>query len=185
MKKLILILALLTMGCNAPVEGSGFWIGDENETFVNASDEITETYKKWLQAHNDEDIETILSLETDDVRLELSSGKVISGAEAHAEALSNYFESGDPEWNLYWAMPYKGLVNGEVWIIAGQVVRNNESTVQRMIDAQFKEGKISRVIVYDKTPPPPSAEEEAPAEEGSDEEAPAEEGSDEEAPAEE
>ena len=74
MKKLILILALLTMGCNAPVEGSGFWIDDENETFVNASDEITETYKKWLQAHNDEDIETILSLETDDVRLELSSG---------------------------------------------------------------------------------------------------------------
>ena len=182
MKKLILILALLTMGCNAPVEGSGFWIGDENETFVNASDEITETYKKWLQAHNDEDIETILSLETDDVRLELSSGKVISGAEAHAEALSNYFESGDPEWNLYWAMPYKGLVNGEVWIIAGQVVRNNESTVQRMIDAQFKEGKISRVIVYDKTPPPPPP---PPAEEGSDEEAPAEEGSDEEAPAEE
>jgi hypothetical protein len=171
MKKLILILALLTMGCDAPVvEGSGFWLGDENETFVNASDEATETYKKWLQAHNDEDIETILSLETDDVRIDLSDGRVISGAEAHAEGLSNYFESGDPEWNLYWAMPYKGLINGEVWIIAGQVVRNNESTVQRMIDAQFKEGKISRVIAYDKTPPPPP-----PAEEGSDEEVPAEE----------
>jgi len=169
MKKLILILALLAMGCDAPVEGSGFWLGDENETFVNASDETTETYKKWLQAHNDEDIETILSLETDDVRIDLSSGRVISGAEEHAEALSNYFESGDPEWNLYWAMPYKGVVNDEVWIIAGQVVRNNESTVQRMIDAQFKEGKISRVIVYDKTPPPP------PTEEGSDEEAPSEE----------
>jgi hypothetical protein len=39
-----------------------------------------------------------------------------------------------------------------------------------MIDAQFKEGKISRVIAYDKTPPPPP-----PAEEGSDEEAPDEE----------
>ena len=38
------------------------------------------------------------------------------------------------------------------------------------IDAQFKEGKISRVIVYDKTPPPPP-----PTEEGSDEEAPSEE----------
>ena len=179
MKKLILILALLTMGCNAPVEGSGFWIGDENETFVNASDETTETYKKWLQAHNDKDIETILSLETDDVRIDLPNGMVISGAEAHAEALSNYFESADPEMNLYWAMPYKGVVNGEVWIIAGQVVTShalppNENTVQRMIDAQFKEGKISRVIAYDKTPPPP-AEEEAPAEEGSDEEAPAEE----------
>jgi len=176
MKKLILILALLTMGCDAPVEGSGFWIGDENETFVNASDETTETYKQWLQAHNDKDIETILSLETDDVRIDLPNGMVISGAEAHAEALSNYFESADPEMNLYWAMPYKGVVNGEVWIIAGQVVRSNESTVQRMIDAQFKEGKISRVIAYDKTPPPPPpAEEEAPAEEGSDEEAPAEE----------
>ena len=89
-------------------------------------------------------------------------------------ALSNYFESADPEMNLFWAMPYKGVVNGEVWIIAGQVVTShalppNENTVLRMIDAQFKEGKISRVIAYDKTPPPP------PAEEGSDEEAPAEE----------
>ena len=37
--------------------------------------------------------------------------------------------------------------------------------------AQFKEGKISRVIAYDKTPPPPPP----PAEEGSDEEAPDEE----------
>ena len=105
---------------------------------------------------------------------------VISGAEAHAEALSNYFESADPEMNLFWAMPYKGVVNGEVWIIAGQVVTSqalppNENTVLRMIDAQFKEGKISRVIAYDKTPPPPPAEEEVPAEEGSDEEAPAEE----------
>jgi len=178
MKKLILILALLTMGCNAPVEGSGFWLGDENETFVNASDEHTETYKKWLQAHNDKDIETILSLETDDVRIDLPSGMVISGAEAHAEALSNYFESADPEMNLFWAMPYKGVVNGEVWIIAGQVVTShelppNENTVQRMIDAQFKEGKISRVIAYDKTPPPPPPP--PPAEEGSDEEAPDEE----------
>ena len=168
MKKLILLLTIILTSCSAPHEGSGYWLGNEDETFINASNEYLETYKNWIQAHNDKDIDAVLSYETEDVRLDLSSGTVISGAEAHREGLSNYFES-NPEWNLYWALPYVGVTEGEVWIIAGQVVTTDDSRVQRMIDAQFTDGKISRVIVYDKTPPPP------PTEEGSDEEATSEE----------
>jgi nitrate reductase NapAB chaperone NapD len=59
---------------------------------------------------------------------------------------------------MYWALPYKGVSNAEEWIIAGQYVTNTstegeETAVQRMIDAQFVDGLLNYIIVYDKQPP--------------------------------
>ena len=53
---------------------------------------------------------------------------------------------------------YKAVSKGEEWIIAGQYVTNTsadgeETAVQRMIDAQFVDGLLNWVIVYDKQPP--------------------------------
>ena len=161
MKKFILLFAILLASCNAPVEGptgSGYWAGgDGNEKFVNASDELTDIYTKWVQAHNDKDIEAVLSYQTDTIRIALANGNVINGAKEHAEGLANYFTS-DPNWNIYWALPYKGVSEGEEWIIAGQYVTSTNSdgeqtATQRMIDAQFVDGLLNYVIVYDKQPP--------------------------------
>ena len=61
MKKYILLFAILLASCDAPVEepqGSGYWAGgDGNEKFINASDDYTDTFKEWLEAHNEKDIE--------------------------------------------------------------------------------------------------------------------------------
>ena len=62
MKKIILLFAILIASCNAPVEepkGSGAWAGDPEETFVVGSDEMTEMFTNFSQAHNDRDIEFI------------------------------------------------------------------------------------------------------------------------------
>jgi phosphoenolpyruvate carboxylase len=88
------------------------------------------------------------------ITIALANGSVIKGSEEHAESLSNYFES-NPNWNLYWALPYVGVNNGEEWIIAGQNVTttNNdgeESVTQIMIDAQFIDGRLNYIIAYDK-----------------------------------
>ena len=161
MRKFILIFAILLSSCTAPVEepkGSGYWAGgDGNEKFVNASDELTETYSKWVEAHNNKDIDAVLLFQTDSIRIALSNGNVIDGKDAHAEVLANYFTT-DPNWNMYWALPYKGVSNAEEWIIAGQYVTNTstegeETAVQRMIDAQFVDGLLNYIIVYDKQPP--------------------------------
>lgn len=167
MKKIILLFAILIASCTAPAEepkGSGYWgAGDGNEKFVNASDDLTEIYSQWVQAHNDQDIEKILSLETDSITIDLSNGIRIKGSEEHSERLSNYFETQNPDWKMYWALPYKGVNYGEEWIIAGQNVltinSDGERTVTlRMIDAQIIEGKLNHIIVYDKKPPPPPAQ---------------------------
>ena len=158
MKKFILLFAVLIASCTAPVEvpnGSGYWAGgDGNEKFVNASDELTEIYSQWVQAHNDKDIDKVLSFETDSITIALANGNVIKGSEEHAESLSNYFES-NPKWNLYWALPYVGVNNGEEWIIAGQNVTSTnsdgeENVTQIMIDAQFIDGRLNYIIAYDK-----------------------------------
>ena len=100
MKKYILLFAILLASCDAPIEeptGSGYWVvGDVEEKFVNASDDYTDIYTAWLDAHNDKDLEKVLSYETEDVRLELPDGTVIEGKEAHAQALENYFEETNP-----------------------------------------------------------------------------------------
>ena len=156
----ILLFAIIFASCDAPVmeqQGSGFFTPQPEESFVNASDEFTDIYVAWVQAHNDKDIEAILSYQTEDIRLDLADGSVIVGSEAHSTALENYFAT-NPVWEIYWAMPYKGLLNDETWIIAGQSVTNEnegeETTVLIMADAQFTDGKISRLIAYEKDIPP-------------------------------
>ena len=63
----------------------------------------------------------------------------------------------DPEHNLFWAMPYVGVINGEVWIIAGSVenftTEEGEQSRLLMVDAQFKEDKISRLMFYERARP--------------------------------
>ena len=116
----------------------------------------TDTFKEWLEAHNEKDIDKVLSYETDDVILDLPDGTVVEGKDAHRQGLENYF-SMDPELNLFWAMPYVGVINGEAWIIAGSVenLTTEEGQQSRllMVDAQFTEDKISRLIFYEKARP--------------------------------
>ena len=40
-------------------KGSGFWAGQEKvmRKFINASDDYTDTFKEWLEAHNEKDID--------------------------------------------------------------------------------------------------------------------------------
>ena len=160
MKKYILLFAILLASCEMPVEepkGSGYWIAEDgNEKFVNASDDYTDIFKAWVEAHNEKDIDKVLTYETDDVILELPDGTSIEGKEAHSQGLENYFTL-DPELNMYWALPYVGVNNAEVWIIAGSVEDTNTEEGKQsrllMVDAQFTEDKLSRIIFYEKARP--------------------------------
>ena len=161
MKKIILLFAILVASCNAPVEepkGSGAWAGDPEETFVVGSDEMTEMFANFIQAHNDRDIEAIQALEAEDIRIDLPDGTSINGAENHGEALASWFESDqNPQWSPFWVMPYVGSPSGQTWIVAGHSLTQNiggeEVTVVQMIDAQIENGLIKWAIIYEKQSP--------------------------------
>ena len=128
MKKIILMLALLALGCDAPViEGQGFWAGQEgDETFVAGPSETTDLYNKFIDAHNDRDIETIKSLLSEDLVILHSDGSIVEGRDAHIEALQSWFDETNPTFNPFWGMPYVGVNNGETWMIAAH---NSKTTL--------------------------------------------------------
>ena len=157
-KKVILILAVTIITCNVAVvaqeanEGAGFFLPQPGEKFVVGSDKITDIWKEYIDAHNVRDMETILEMESDSLLIVGPDGTRISGKSAHKEALTAWFSAEDPKWNIYWAMPYKGVSGKEEWIIAGhQVTINVNGKVVKqnhMIDAKIKDGKVELLYVY-------------------------------------
>mgnify|MGYP005666931505 CR=1 FL=1 len=59
-KLLILIFAVTFTACNAPVEpqGAGFFTAQPGEKYITGSDDVTDVWVKYIEAHtgfNDED----------------------------------------------------------------------------------------------------------------------------------
>jgi len=159
MKKIILILAVIITACNAPVEvntkaseGAGFFLPQPGEKFIVGSDETTGIWKKYIDSHNNRDLESILAMESDSLLIVGPAGARISGKLAHKEALSAWFEAEEPKWNMYWAMPYKSVPGGAEWIIAGHTVTTkvDGKVVEQnhMIDAKISDGKVELFYVY-------------------------------------
>ena len=174
----VAILAVISYSCNnsavqrmvdkmqpEPVvleqEGAGFFVNEPDEKFVVASDDVTDVWMKYIDAHNNGDVEAIMAMESDSIYITGPEGAVIKGKEAHAAMLKVWFESANPKWKVYWAMPYIGVTGGAEWIIAGHnttsTVDGVKTTVLDMIDANIKDGMVQKFWVYQmKVPPPPA-----------------------------
>tara|TARA_S200000501_G_C20782882_1_gene725861 strand:+ start:675 stop:1166 length:492 start_codon:yes stop_codon:yes gene_type:complete len=161
MKKYILLVSILFASCDMPMEevkGFGFWLGDENETFVAGPSETTDLYNKFIDAHNQKDMETIESMLSEDIVIYHSDGRTVEDKSAHLDAIQVWFDQSDPSFNSFWGMPYKGVNNGETWMIAGHqtltTVDGVETSVGTMLDIQFTDGLVSIIIVYDRQTQP-------------------------------
>ena len=166
MKKLfILILAVTFTACNAPAEqvGAGFFTGAPGEKYVVGSDDITDAWVKFIDAHNERDMETILSMETDEIAIVGPDGSRVNGKEMHEQRLNEWFASEDPKWEMYWALPYAGVSDNSTWIVAGHTmiltIDGEEVKANSMIDAEFVDGKINRFFVYNMAIPATASEE--------------------------
>tara|TARA_B100001758_G_scaffold117004_1_gene100380 strand:- start:7525 stop:8031 length:507 start_codon:yes stop_codon:yes gene_type:complete len=166
-KLLILILAVTFTACNAPAPaeqvGAGFFTYDEGEKYIVGSDDITDIWVKYIEAHNKRDMESIMAMDSDSIAIVGPDGARINGKEMHEQALTAWFEAEDPKWEIYWAMPYEGVNNGATWVVAGHSVTLNvegqEVKVNSMIDGEIIDGKVSRFFVYNMAVPAPESEE--------------------------
>ena len=166
MKKLfILTFALILTACNAPVDpvGAGFFAPMEGEKFVTGSDETTDIWVEYIEAHNNQDMDKIMSMNSDSIYIQGPDGSKIFGKEEHKERLGAWFEAENPKWEIYWAMPYDGVPSGATWIIAGHAmtltVEGKEVKRNAMIDGEIKDGKVRRFYVYNMNLPSEEAEE--------------------------
>ena len=133
-------------------KGAGFFLPQPGEKFIVGSDETTAIWKKYIDAHNNRDLETLLSMESDSILIVDPAGNRISGKAQHEGALSAWFGAEDPKWNMYWAMPYKGVSGGDDWIIAGHEVTTTVDgkivKQNHMIDAKINNRKVELFYVY-------------------------------------
>ena len=77
----VAILAVISYSCNnsavqrmvdkmqpEPVvleqEGAGFFVNEPDEKFVVASDDVTDVWMKYIDAHNNGDVEAIMAMES-------------------------------------------------------------------------------------------------------------------------
>ena len=160
MKKLfILILAVSFTACNAPAEpqGAGFFTAQPGEKYITGSDDVTDVWVKYIEAHNNRQIDAIMSMETDSISITGPDGSRINGKEMHEQALNAWFPAEDPKWEIYWAMPYEGVNGGATWVVAGHAVTLNvegeEVKVNSMIDGEIVDGKVNRFFVYNMAVP--------------------------------
>ena len=166
MRKLILFITVFTFGIinlQAQQEGAGFFTYQPGEKYVVGSDDITDIWVKYIDAHNERDMETILAMETDEIAIVGPDGARINGKEMHEQALTAWFEAEDPKWEIYWAMPYEGVNGGATWVVAGHAVTLNvegeEVKVNSMIDGELIDGKVNRFFVYNMAVPAETAAE--------------------------
>ena len=159
MKKFILLIAIIFAACaeqNQEPKTAGYFIQDEEQSYMIGSDVTTDFIKKWANAHNERDMESILSMEKDDIKIDLPDGTVINGKDEHSKVLESFFAN-NVTWIPYWILPYTAVKGQKTWVIAGFQLKSNvdgeENVVLHMGDIQLVDGLVSRIIVYENQRP--------------------------------
>ena len=111
MKKYILLIAIIFTACaeqKQEPKTAGYSIREEEESYMIGSDETTDFIRKWADAHNKRDMESLLSMEKADIKIELPDGTVINGQDEHSKVLESFFAN-NVTWKPYWMLPYNSV----------------------------------------------------------------------------
>ena len=164
MKKVLLVTVIIAIascaspsGSEAAVEGVGFFKPMPDEKFISGSDDVMDVWMKYIDAHNNQDLEMIKSMSADSIYILGPDGSEINTKEEQAALLEGWFAAANPKWDAYWGMPYTSVPSGADWIIAGhnltQTIDGKETSELHMIDGEIKDGKVVRFFVYSANQP--------------------------------
>tara|TARA_B100001939_G_scaffold13156_1_gene11392 strand:- start:378 stop:896 length:519 start_codon:yes stop_codon:yes gene_type:complete len=171
MKRILLIFtaSLFVFSCNQPTNdcncefGYTIWGEDSRDTLVPGDLTHQEIWDKYIEAHNERDVETIAMMDSDTIKIWGPRGEYIEGKEAHIEFLNQWFKDADPKWSTFFSMPSKTKGNAEKdagWVTSGSIVNmkvdEQEIRVNQAIDAYISDGLIQRFFVYERAEVPES-----------------------------
>ena len=119
MKKIKLIFLLLLacpiMALYAQVSPQFGFAGDRNNTFVVGSQNSIAIWKQWCALHAEGDVEGIVALAADSIRIEAPGGEVvIEGVKLSIEELESYIMAMDTTNKVFTVKADEGRPYGEV-----------------------------------------------------------------------
>ena len=158
MKNSNAILSLfLLYGCsNTTSVKIGYEQDEGNIIDINSADvESTDVIKKYFDAYNIRDYETIKDLEHDDVTYYGPSGELVVGIDEHYK-LSKEFLTAYPntKWTINWSVSTDVMFTEkpiENWVTTGLSITFGDDSmndISRVVDAKIIDGKLKTVYVY-------------------------------------
>ena len=156
-KNLTILIVFLLIGCsNTNTIKIGYEQDEENIVDINSGDvESTNVIKKYFDAYNVRDYETIQSLEHDDVTFYGPNGELVVGIEEHFK-LSKEFLTAYPntQWTINWSVSTDVMFDEkpvENWVTTGLSITFGDDSmndISRVVDAKIIDGKMKTVYIY-------------------------------------
>ena len=156
-KSLTILLVFLMIGCsNTNTVKIGYEQDEGNIIDINSGDvESTNVIKKYFDAYNVRDYETIHSLEHDDVTFYGPNGELVVGIEEHYK-LSKEFLTAYPntQWTINWSVSTDVMFDEkpvENWVTTGLSITFGDDSmkdISRVVDAKIIDGKMKTVYIY-------------------------------------
>ena len=168
MKKLSLLIAFLIIAsCNAPVENSekkaGYLkAGDATYDLSLGDHSAVEIWDQYLDAHNNQDLDAIKALESEDLKIWGPTGQVVEGKEAHSEFLDGWFKANNPKWETYFSVPVKVDWKDQpgTWVTSGHTLTMTVDGVEvksnDIADVYIEDGLIQKFYVFSRKLPEPA-----------------------------
>ena len=156
----VIMASVVFLGCTETKQKLGYEAENNSEVDIYVGDlESTEVIRKWFDSYNARDLETVSSIEHDDVVLHAPNGMIIRGSEQHAELAQEFLTAyPNAKWEILWSISSNIEFNtkpSENWVTTCVTVIYSEgeeaSTLQRIIDAHIVDGKIKLVYGYERT----------------------------------
>ena len=156
-KNLTILIVFLLIGCSSTnTIKIGYEQDEGNIVDINSGDfESTNVIKKYFDAYNVRDYETIQSLEHDDVTFYGPNGELVVGIEEHYK-LSKEFLTAYPntQWTINWSVSTDVIFDErpvENWVTTGLSISFGDDSmndISRVVDAKIIDGKMKTVYIY-------------------------------------
>lgn len=137
----------------------GYDVSEEGEkrTLLAGPMSNVEVWEKYIKAHNERDIETIMNMNGEDFKARGPRGEYIVGSEAHKEFLMEWFKANSPMWSSkYFIANDVKTKEGKLiqWVTSGHdltlSVDGNQMNVFQIHDARIEDGKVQEFLVHER-----------------------------------
>jgi len=133
-----------------------------NKTYTASSGDnsVVELWDKYIEVHNNRNIDAIMEMESDNIQIWGPNGEYIKGKEAHTTFLTQWFDGANPKWNTFFSFPMKvndleAQKDGQ-WVVTGaqvtMTVEGQEMNVIHLSDIYIENGKVNKFYVYQRLP---------------------------------
>ena len=152
--------SMLFLSCDEVKQKLGYEAENGKEVDIYVGDlESTDVIRKWFESYNARDLETVASIEHEDVVLYAPNGMIIKSSQEHTELAAQFLAAyPNAKWEVLWSISSDIDFNekpSENWVTTCVAVSYGEgeeaTTLQRIIDAQIVEGKIKTVYGYERS----------------------------------